>query len=619
MLLRFILLVSLSFVLRPWAAYADAPPAPVAEDETAAPIDQASEEPAATADVKVDESSNVAASESKADDASDDQGESAAPAPDLNPGLADLDQAAQLKVTAENLPDLNSVVDKLDSAIEKGLDPENRAFANEILISALLQRATLLSGAVLGPPLADPRRDPRWMQVRQFALNDLQRVLALDDKIWEAHLLVGRLQALPLGDPRAARRELTRVIDAPDADATDRAQALAIRGALQSDEQKRADDFDAAIALVPDKPDYYRVRAQYLYRQDKFKEALADVDQALKLDPNHAATQELRGLILLGLERYDDALASFNKASSLEPKAVSPYQRRGEVYRRQGDLQKSVEQLSKALEIAPGDAATLLLRANVLYQLNDYDGALADVDTVIQAQPQLLVAYLLKSEIYASTDRLDQAIQVLEKLVPLAPNQPRLLEPLATYYLINGQPRTSIEAFTRVLKLEPDDYRALRFRGDANLNIGNHAAAVADFDAALKLNDEDDGLLNNFAWVLATSPDDEVRDGKRAIELATKAAEMSTYTVPHILSTLAAAYAETGDFETAKKWSQKAVELGESDADREQLSKELASYEADKPWREIQHQDEQAATPSASDHTFAPPSVTPAPARTLDF
>jgi tetratricopeptide (TPR) repeat protein len=617
--LRFTVLWSALLVLPSAWAYADDPPAPVVEDETAAPIDEVS--PAATdqtVDKKTDEKSDEKSVEKDVETKTDAKPVEEA-VPDVNAGLADLDKAAQLKVAAENLPDLNAVVDKLDSAIEKGLDKDNQEFANQILISALLQRATMRSAAVLERPLADPRRDPRWMQVRQFALNDLQRVLSLDDKVWEAHLLVGRLQALPLGDPRAARRELTQVIDATDADADDRAQALALRGALQSDEQKRASDFDAAIALVPDKPDYYRVRAQYLYGQDKFKEALVDVDEAVKLEPDHAATQELRGLILLGLDRYDDALAAFNKASALEPKAVLPYQHRGEVYRQQGDLKKAAEQLTKALEIVPGDAATLLLRANVLYQLNDYDGALKDVETVIKAQPQLLVAYLLQAEIYASTNRVDQAIQELEKLVPLAPNQPRLLEPLATYYLIAGQPRKSIETFTQVLKLEPDDYRALRFRGDANLNIGNHAAAVADFDAALKLNEEDEGLLNNFAWVLATSPDEKVRDGKRAIELATKAAEMTTYNVPHILSTLAAAYAETGDFDTAKKWSTKAVELGENDVDREQLSKELASYEAGKPWRESQVQEEKQATPSASDHTFAPPSVTPAPARTLDF
>jgi tetratricopeptide (TPR) repeat protein len=553
-----------------------------------------------------------------------------------NEGLEDLDQATQLKVNAEGLADLNDVIDRLESALEKGLDDDNRAFAEDLLVSTLLQRGTTLSAAILDRPLQDPRRDPRWMQVRQFALTDLQRALALDDKLWEAHLLVGRLQALPLGDPRAAQRALTKVIDAADAPADERAQALAVRGALDSDKAKREADFSRAIELEPGKPDYYRVRAQYYYSEDKFAEALADIDKALELEPGHAASQELRGLILLGLDRLDEALATFNKAGELAPDALLPYQHRGEVYRRQGDLEKAVEQLTKALQIVPNDTATLVLRASLYYQLNDAAHALEDVEKAIQLQPQLLVPHLLRAEICAATDRVDEAIKQLERLVPLAPNEAKLLEPLATYYLVGGRPRKAIEAFSKLIESNPDNFRALRFRGDAYLNIGQHAEAVADFNRALELDDTDDGVLNNFAWVLATSPDDEVRDGKRAVELATKAAELSSYQVPHILSTLAAAYAETGDFENAVKWSRKSVELAakavesaddeaertKRKADHKQLEKELETYQADQPVRERQEQEEDAtsdAAPAETSHTFAPPSATPAPARTLDF
>lgn len=536
-----------------------------------------------------------------------------------NAGLADLDKATQLKINAESLPDLNDVIDKIDSALEKGLDKDNQKFAHELLVSSLLQRATVLSTAVLDRPVADPRRDPRWMQVRQFAVNDLQRVFELDPNIWESHLLMGRLQALPVGDPKTAKREFTKVIDAKDAAPEDQAQAYAVRGTLQTDEKKRAADFDAAIKLVPYKPDYYRIRAQYLYSQDKFDAALVDVNKALEFAPEDAATQELQGLVLLGLKRFDEASAAFKKASELAPEAVLPYQHLGEVYRQQGDLKKSAEQLTKALEIKPDDAPTLLLRANLFYQLKDNEAALKDADAAIKAQPQLLLAHLLQAEILVAQNRIDEAIANLEKLVPLAPNQTRLLEPLATFYLVGGQPRKSIETFTKVLEVEPDNFRALRFRGDANLNIGNHAAAVADFNEALKLEGEDEGLLNNFAWVLATSPEDNVRDGKRALELATKAAEMSSHSVPHILSTLAAAYAETGDFENAKKWSSKAVELGENDETRDQLAKELESYKAGKPWREKQQQEEKKPGPSSSDHISTPSAETKIPADKLEL
>jgi len=144
---------------------------------------------------------------------------------------------------------------------------------------------------------------------------------------------------------------------------------------------------------------------------------------------------------------------------------------------------------------------------------------------------------------------------------------------------------------------DSDNWQARRARADALLSIGEHAKAVEDYNEALKKKPEDSHMLNNLAWVLATSPDDDVRDAKRSIEVGTKASEVTKYEAPHILSTLAAGYAEAGDWETAIKWSSKAVELGEK-ADKtmedvsDQLKKELESYKQKKPWREKQNTEE---------------------------
>jgi tetratricopeptide (TPR) repeat protein len=116
---------------------------------------------------------------------------------------------------------------------------------------------------------------------------------------------------------------------------------------------------------------------------------------------------------------------------------------------------------------------------------------------------------------------------------------------------------------------------------------------------ALKIQPEDSGLLNNLAWVLATSPEDELRDGQRALELATKACELTDYEEAHILSTLASTYAELGDFDTAVKWSEKAVEAGEGET-KNQLKEELESYREQKPWREKQETKEKVELPKAN-------------------
>ena len=68
----------------------------------------------------------------------------AAPAVAENEGQADLDKATQLKVAAESLDDLNEVVDHADSALEKGLDADNKKFAEQLLISSLMQRGASL-------------------------------------------------------------------------------------------------------------------------------------------------------------------------------------------------------------------------------------------------------------------------------------------------------------------------------------------------------------------------------------------------------------------------------------------------------------------------------------------
>lgn len=519
-----------------------------------------------------------------------------------NPGQAALDRALEVKLTANDLKDLNEVVDLIDEALDQGLDAENTEFAEQVLVATLMQRAASMSRAVLGRPVADPRTDPRWLHVRHLALTDLQRVVGVDDSQVEAWMLIGRLQSLPMGSVSEARRALTKVIRAAERAAEDPAldaiepktlaQAHALRGRTQKESADRLSDFSRAVELQPDTPEFLLLRAKLHQAEQRPEECLADIERAIELSPDNAAAHELKALALLMQEQPEAALESFNRATELAPQALKPYLYRGEVFSQMGKLDDAVAQLDKALELAPNNVAALLIRAELLMLAEEPARALADIEAAIRQQPAQVPPHLMRARALKALGRDDEAAASLERLADAAPGRADVRLQLAAFYVESQKPVEAIGVLNEVLELDASNELALRWRGDMRLLVGEHADAVVDFAAAMEDNPLDAGVLNNLAWTLATSPFDEVRDGERAVELALKACEVTDYAEAHILSTLAAAYAESGDFESAIRWSREAIdkasELGDLDRYDGQLEAELASYEAEQPWRELQ-------------------------------
>jgi len=255
----------------------------------------------------------------------------------------------------------------------------------------------------------------------------------------------------------------------------------------------------------------------------------------------------------------------------------------------EGDAKRAAEAVDKTIELLADDpeqrARALVLRAGIE---DDPAKQLADLDLAHQIAPDNTAVMLLRAGIYHELDQPDKAIAELEELRRLKPKNPLVLMQLGMAYSVEKKSQQAIEAYSAMLVEAPDAWPALRGRGDAMLNLGRQVEAVADYEKVLKLRPKDAGTMNNLAWVLATSPDEKLRDGRRAIEMATEACELTEYKQAHILSTLAAAYAETGDFDSAVKWVEKGLEVGSEDESlKEPLEKELEGYRDGKPWREL--------------------------------
>ena len=156
-----------------------------------------------------------------------------------------------------------------------------------------------------------------------------------------------------------------------------------------------------------------------------------------------------------------------------------------------------------------------------------------------------------------------------------------------TYYQ-KGQYEKAISAFTKAIEINPTDERAYSIRGLAYAGKSQYDKAISDINKALEINPHDAEAYNNLAWILATCPVAQYRDGTEAVELAQKSVDLVLHS--QNLDTLAAAYAEAGKFGHAITTQEKAIAQLKKEGDARKLIDEfiehLKFYRNNKPWRE---------------------------------
>lgn len=516
-----------------------------------------------------------------------------------NEGQADLDKATELQLEVESLAEMERVIELTESALAKGLDEGQTAFAKKLLAATLYHHAERSSRSVFETP-----RSSTWPLIRQRALRNLAKAKEHDPKLPDVYVLEAKFQALDGGDEEAARKAIDQGVKLlREADQRrELSKALVLRAQMTDDLDKKLEDFDAAV-----KADEANVEARlgrgvlYLSKGDDEK-AVADLEVVAEKTGDNPAIVTALAEALMNLKRFDDALKYADQLIQQQPRATLGYNLRARVHVMQDDMKAAIKDLDEALGVNANDLAALMMRARLHAIEGNDDKAKADVDKLLRLRPDLEQGILLRSMIAAQNKNFGEAIADIQTLLQSDPTNAEYRLQMATYMVADKRPRRAIEVLTSIIEgitdTKDEDQKdvkqtALRARGDALLSVGKHADAVKDYEEALKLDPDDSGVLNNFAWVLATSPEDGVRNADRSIELGLKACELTNYEKPHILSTLAAGYAEKGDWETAIKWADKAVELGGDDEEvGTQLKEELDSYKEKKPWREKQEVEE---------------------------
>lgn len=165
------------------------------------------------------------------------------------------------------------------------------------------------------------------------------------------------------------------------------------------------------------------------------------------------------------------------------------------------------------------------------------------------------------------------------------PNMPTAYYNRATTFIKQKRWAAALQDLNSTIRLNPSFFTATLERAGVNSELGNYRASLTDLDrlAALLLKVrntlEQAVVLNNRAWLRATCSDASIRNGQLAIADAKKACELNIWLLASHIDTLAAAYAEAGDFDSAIRYEQEAIAKEKSVPDK--ASKTLAKLRRD--------------------------------------
>ena len=191
---------------------------------------------------------------------------------------------------------------------------------------------------------------------------------------------------------------------------------------------------------------------------------------------------------------------------------------------------------------------------------------------------------------FLTRQEYDKALVDFNRAIELAPHG-------APFRASRGWLRGLQKEYTRALsdldeavRLDPRNVKFLHARASVRKGAKDYGGALADYTETARLAPTKAQVLNDLAWVLATCPEAKWRDGKRAVEVATKACELTGWKNAWALGTLAVAHAEAGAFDKAVQWQKKALGFPEYEkAQGKDAQARLKLFEANKPYHEDQN------------------------------
>jgi tetratricopeptide (TPR) repeat protein len=259
--------------------------------------------------------------------------------------------------------------------------------------------------------------------------------------------------------------------------------------------------------------------------------------------------------------KYTDIETLWRKTLATNPDCWLANNNLGILLKDQGRIDEAIEHYHKAIQINPNWCESLDNLGVALAARGQFDEAIENYRKAIQINPNSPETLNNLGVILAAQGRFDEAIENYRKAIQINPNSSEVLDNLGVALTVRGQFDEAIENYRQAIQVNLNRPETFFHLGMTLGQLGRTREAIAQYREALRLDPNLAGALNNLAWVLATSPDDELRNGAEAIRLAERACELTHYGRPLFIGTLAAAYAEAGRFPEAVTTAEKAEQL----------------------------------------------------------
>src|SRR6185369_11490655 len=191
----------------------------------------------------------------------------------------------------------------------------------------------------------------------------------------------------------------------------------------------------------------------------------------------------------------------------------------------------------------------------------DVEKAQAEFAAALKIAPGIAEQYKRAANSSFAQGKASSAIPLYDFALLLEPDDLEIHEQLGKALAQTGAFEKAKKQFEFILGEKPGD-------AGANYNLGllfvvqfKNESAIAFYRKAIELNTNWPAPLNDLAWILATDPRVEIRNGKEALQLAERACELTHYDEARYLGKLDAALAENGRFDKAMETAEKARTL----------------------------------------------------------